>query len=540
VLRENLLKFGGLLALVLSASACDEQKMEVANQTSFLANYENRFTNFVENRMHEKNYRWIFWVHFMPNDFGRDKQKAHNTTIFSDETWGAYQELHHPPFEKKLVLSEEAEFLSSDFKRSTSIILGNLGYRHLGTKKAVHAFKEIFACNQGHSAALEKILLIGTGGSHGADALQRFSLQLQETCGKTLDVAIVSDAIGQPGMLPLDSFRETSDHESCINFYQKQGFLKGNPLEGCFNIKITSETNHIKTAHIAKSVVENWLNRLEISNDHLTLNQNSIAIKMTLANLRAKKPLSEDERQRLSKSEDWEDRAVAGIAGTSTEQIIQGLLDKEWYAVFTVAQAVSEFPSEKRAEIYQYFYLNQPDYLQIHPSVFTTTLPDSNLSESDLQLLDQLLKTNTYSFEAVKKALEIGEVGIELIKQNLHNEKLVANFFDMSIPDRIKTQSFFKKGVAEIAELVWDSHPSLRERIVSMTPMMSCNSRKYFIQLGLIDRDDKVFKSTIKELKKFQGLDGRLLLRGFDLNSLPPNRREAIRDLLIRFNADER
>lgn len=185
--------------------------------------------------------KWVIHVHFKGNDFGvySDMETKVN---FEDatrlEVLRASYDSEAPPSPIALTAEEAALEIENNFEDRN--ILASFVYRHTSQWRALNTFKQLFNCKSGKSPTIRQTLVVGSGGSHGAHELDIFGRQLQEACGKKLDIAILGDGILQPGPFPKTSFSGLAADGLCLHFYQRSShqFLRGVPIEGCYNFKV--------------------------------------------------------------------------------------------------------------------------------------------------------------------------------------------------------------------------------------------------------------------------------------------------------------
>lgn len=218
---------------------------------------------FIRDYFRSHSYQKVVHIHFAGNDLGQYQ------SFERDPTW-----IDSAPFERAL---QEKGFTypeaARDFYRgSLGIFTGYASqkvlftalYRHHAFVRAAEAFSKLFECEDHQSARLKKILLIGSGGSHGADALDRFSQALGKSCGKKIDFALIGDAIQQPGPFPKEMFSNLAPGGACIHFYQTRlnQFVHGGRIEECFNIHI-SESPHSGPHGLSQAPTRFLMNHLD-------------------------------------------------------------------------------------------------------------------------------------------------------------------------------------------------------------------------------------------------------------------------------------
>jgi len=223
---------GVVFLWALSLTACGQPDVEVEKPEDFwTAERIKVSTDEIRQSFRSKKFERVVHIHFNGQDFGAFRDFE---TSVDFHTQGKKL-----PFAKEKI-SEKAAALKIITDFDDVSVLFSLIYRHASAKRAQLAFTELFECKDGKSELLARTFVLGSGASHGADELDFFGQHLKEECGKGLDFAILSDAIGQPGPFPLFKFHGLSEGGSCLQFYQRAfpQLIQGAPVEGCTNVKV--------------------------------------------------------------------------------------------------------------------------------------------------------------------------------------------------------------------------------------------------------------------------------------------------------------
>jgi len=317
----------------LSACSGHVQIDEHLDREFLLAQTERQILDTAESLMREQSYRWIFHVHFSPNDFGVTKSWENSerpevkTTLKGSDPSLSLEKISEKtkaralerlarkdlPFDPILPAGSAALNFSLDFHEP--MVIGQLSYRHSSYGRALKAFTDLFQCEGGRSEILDQTLLIGSGGSHGGSALQTFAGALMTLCGKRMDWVVLGDAIHRPLFFAMNSFGNSrSRPRHCWNFYQRRDILKGNRLESCFNVRYdnTSRNTHDQVAAIPEYFVTRLLERVRISEGTFELEEDSVS-RRAAAKLEAQAlgPFRESTTRKLIDSDDDFDRLVA-------------------------------------------------------------------------------------------------------------------------------------------------------------------------------------------------------------------------------------
>lgn len=254
---------------------CGQSDYSTKNLGDFLYDHEKDIVSHIQAHFDTSTYQQIIHIDFKPNDFGylSSSENRQDFTL----TGPGFEIRGAGPFALES-LPEQAAALDLKTRFVEPRVIASLEYRHSSQEKAMEAFKYLFGCEGGESTKqhLDKTFILGSAGSHGVDALEWFSRSLQKHCGRSLDYAILGDAISKPGPFPKSRFFALEKNGGCIHFYQRQDLLAGVPIEECVNIKIESETTHASTAEIGRSVAEFILARLQIEQDRWSLQKLSL------------------------------------------------------------------------------------------------------------------------------------------------------------------------------------------------------------------------------------------------------------------------
>ncbi len=223
---------GFILLWALALAACGQPDVEVEKPEDFwTAERIKASTDEIRQVFRSKKFERVVHIHFNGQDFGAFRDFE---TSVDFHTQGKKL-----PFAKDKI-SEKAAALKIITDFDDVSVLFSLIYRHASAKKAQIAFTELFECRDGKSELLAKTFVLGSGASHGAHELDYFGQKLKKDCGKGVDFAILSDAIGQPGPFPLFHFNGLSEGGNCLQFYQRTfpQLIQGAPVQGCTNVKV--------------------------------------------------------------------------------------------------------------------------------------------------------------------------------------------------------------------------------------------------------------------------------------------------------------
>jgi hypothetical protein len=221
------------------------EKTPVPKVRNFEFANRGRIAKTIEDKMKEKGYEFIFIVEFLPNDFGRLKEEAqtdHYKTTYP--TGGTFFEKKKSklPFD---LLPDEVAY-DYNLSNKNTPLLGNITYRYNHEEKGLKTVLRLFDASNPKNDLLSKTLFIGSGGSHGADAIRKFHRDFLRKTGRGLDLVFIGDGIKQPFSFPLRKFDKGP---TVLNFYQKDTwYLHGRPLKNATNIFIQN-TNHDIVAH---------------------------------------------------------------------------------------------------------------------------------------------------------------------------------------------------------------------------------------------------------------------------------------------------
>jgi hypothetical protein len=245
-----------VVAATLFLGGCGSSDMDVEDSDIFYSSHQEDIHKELRSKFLKKNYFWVIHIHFWGNDFGDLKSQETETVLVKPEE--GYQFWRRTGFsipKEGLELQQPAVWIKT-FQESENKLF-SIRYRHSRQAAALEDMVNLLQCDQS-TALAKRIMFLGSGGSHGADALSQFARGLKKRCGRGLDFALIADGITQPLVLPLSKFHGLESDGHCINFYQRlpTQFLGGVPIATCRNYKSLTEDHSQLDAQAA------WLSRI--------------------------------------------------------------------------------------------------------------------------------------------------------------------------------------------------------------------------------------------------------------------------------------
>jgi hypothetical protein len=209
-----------------------------------------------EKRLAGHNYKWVLEIGFLPNDFaGRsDKKIGAPKSVIDSMPKGA-------PIKQDFD-SSDLDIWSFKTSEDSDGFIGKIQFRFNGARHAINTIDRLIVDPKKN---LPEILLITTGGSHGASEIQNFNEMLKAKYGKEVDVIIIGDGIQQPLTNSMQKFRGLPANAVAINFYQQNTFLSGAPIENFLNIKSSEKKEfHGGIAEVPEKIAESLMGRISL------------------------------------------------------------------------------------------------------------------------------------------------------------------------------------------------------------------------------------------------------------------------------------
>lgn len=202
------------------------------------SNLAQKLSSDIKSIFENRNYSWILHVHFHGNNTFK-KDKAPRKTRLIDNVNA--QKLPFVVTE----LPKNSAPRTAEFSYKTKALIGSIEYEYRDGMLASNSIDALYNCgSEIGKEKLQKTLFIVTGSSHGADALDYFTLKLEKKCGKKVDIALFSDGIVRPLWLPKTKLINPNLAGKCYSFYQNSGgLLDGSAIEGCINYEL--DVSHI-------------------------------------------------------------------------------------------------------------------------------------------------------------------------------------------------------------------------------------------------------------------------------------------------------
>jgi hypothetical protein len=418
-----------------------------------------------------------------------------------------------------------------------------------------------------------------------------FAKDLKEKCGKQIDLAFFTDAIEQPLIHAMRSFYDGSQPLDCYNFFQTKTFLAGHVVEGCRNIEIVGENaSHASIAYSAETIVKNLLKRADSSSKTFSIRETD-EFKKHRSLIKFREIFSKgDEAAALSiknlcRNEDWENRMTClrlSYHFTNNFLFIKNFLfDSSKHVRILAAQTMSADVSGERLDaIRKLLSSGNEDRLKLALIVMTETQP----SKEEFELADDLLDRYINFWdegdqkEGRNKALRVvaayGQsdslrVLRREIESKLKDEYALAitfeKFFNIinSYPTEKKIplenealtliQDYLRLNPENCAiySPTWNRLNEEQKNKLALQLTLESNfkilkfaldhisnwprqSRREFFQKALLSENEFLFNATIDSILKIGGIEGELVLKGFDRKLIPEKRRDQYRDMLIQ------
>lgn len=472
-----------LLASALILAACDEYD-DTTNRVAFVyGRHVDFFNAHLNERFRQNSYQWAFHIHFEPNDYGRLSGEKQQDLVKPNRV-AAYFSEKNPPFTKdQMRFSDDEAPLLVNTSYEDRRILGTLSYRHTDFHKAGAAFKNLFRCKNGHSEALDKIFLFGSGGSHGGDALRMFGRYIKQECGKQFDFALLMDPIEQPAYFSLKKFDGLAPGAACLSMYQHESiFIKGDPVSPCVNIRITGN-GHDQVAGQAG-----------VSVDFPSQFLYSIAF-----------------------DADGED-PLAGISYFTPKK-------DEWNVLYRAVQSANDDLIEAAA--YRAAYLEPMQSLPLLEVVAADPRSSFNFLQNVLIALEK-----TFIYHRVDVHLYAPQI-LSVLRSIIQRGRLVGNVFRQSLRYGSESLPLYRWALQEQGDT------SLATAAVQWGNLLSEDAGREVLKMGLMHSDQEVFDIALDCVKSRIEVLGSIesqILYSFLWSNLPEERKIKIRFLYSRAN----
>ncbi len=238
-----------LVAGACSISGCASPNMKDVQNATIFSQVGPRVANDLEQKFKDRTYKWVLQINFNPHDFN-EKRNTETRLAKSDHIQRLFHQFQEAQLPMKVFSNNKADIeLPKDASfdgyvtkaNGPSAWLGTLSFYYDQSNHAVNLISTLF---EKPEEFLDNTFIIVTGGSHGADEAASFVSALRSRFHKEPEFIVFSDAVSQPGPIPMFFYFGRPKDAVAVNLYQSHDFwLKGSAIPGFYNVKLSDESH---------------------------------------------------------------------------------------------------------------------------------------------------------------------------------------------------------------------------------------------------------------------------------------------------------